>query len=220
MPSSTVENYLKQIYLEELRTESDLVPMGILASSMGVVPGTATSMVKGLSETGYVAYEPREGIKLTAAGQEVALGVLRRHRLVESLLVEVLGLDWSEVHEEAEALEHVISDRVLERIDQLLGHPTVDPHGDPIPTAKGRVDEPFLIPLPEQEESVPCRVARVVDQDPGFLQYLERIGLVLDTALQVQERIPAGEAMVVEIGSPPRTVTLSLGAAARILVKI
>src|SRR6476620_7329433 len=108
--------------------------MGRLAAAMGVVPGTATTMVKTLADSGLVTYEPRSGTRLTAGGEKLALHVLRRHRLVEPFLVKTLGLDWSEVHEEAEELEHAISDKVLHRIDQLLGHPTTDPHGDPIPT--------------------------------------------------------------------------------------
>src|SRR6187397_1637357 len=139
MPSSTVENYLKQIYLEQQLAPDELVSMGKLATSMGVVPGTATSMIKALADSGLVSYEPRTGVKLTRGGEQLALHVLRRHRLVELFLVKTLGLDWSEVHAEAEELEHAISDKVLDKIDALLGHPTVDPHGDPIPTAEGKL---------------------------------------------------------------------------------
>ena len=113
--------------------------MGKLATAMGVVPGTATTMMEALADSGLVAYEPRGGVRLTRGGARVlALHVLRRHRLVELFLVQVLGMDWSEVHPEAEELEHAISDKVLERIDTLLGHPSVDPHGDPIPPPRGR----------------------------------------------------------------------------------
>ena len=142
MATSTVENYLKQLYLEQNAAAGRKVSMGRLAIAMGVVPGTATSMVKALSDSGLVEYEPRGGVRLTSRGQQLALHVLRRHRLVELFLVKTLGLDWSEVHEEADNLEHVISDRVLERMDALLGHPTADPHGDPIPTSKGQLHEP------------------------------------------------------------------------------
>src|SRR5256714_8448369 len=148
MPSITVENYLKQLYLEQ-QNAPDLVQMGKLASAMGVVPGTATSMIKALADSGLVSYEPRFGAKLTKGGEQLALHVLRRHRLMELFLVKVLGLDWSEVHDEAEELEHAISEKVLERIDKLLGHPSVDPHGDPIPSAKGKVSEERLVRLPE-----------------------------------------------------------------------
>src|SRR4051812_26007548 len=115
MPTPTVENYVKQLYLEQQRiAPGELVLFGRLATSMGVVPGTVTTMVRTLSEAGLVRYEPRNGVALTAAGERLALHVLRRHRLVELFLVQVLGLDWSEVHDEAEELEHVVSDKVLE----------------------------------------------------------------------------------------------------------
>src|SRR5438105_6985374 len=144
MASITVENYLKQLYSEQQRTSGELVSMGRLASAMGVVPGTVTTMVKALADSGLVTYEPREGVRLTRGGEQLALHVLRRHRLVELFLVKVLGLDWSEVHDEADELEHAISDKVLERIDQYLGRPSVDPHGDPIPSAKGKVPDSRL----------------------------------------------------------------------------
>ena len=113
MPSITVENYVKQLYLEQQNTPHELVPMGVLAAAMGVVPGTVTTMVKALADSGLVEYEPRGGVRLTRGGEQLALHVLRRHRLVELFLVKVLGLDWSEVHDEAEELEHAISDKVL-----------------------------------------------------------------------------------------------------------
>src|SRR5215203_2297151 len=132
MPTSTVENYIKQIYLAQQQSPGELVSMGALAGAMNVVPGTATTMIKALADSGLVDYEPRGGTRLTRGGEQLALHVLRRHRLVELFLVRVLGMDWSEVHAEAEELEHAISDKVLDRIDAFLGHPETDPHGDPI----------------------------------------------------------------------------------------
>src|SRR5438445_13678959 len=139
MPSITVENYLKQLYLQQQSAGGELVSMGRLASAMGVVPGTVTTMVKALADSGLVAYEPRGGVRLTRGGEQLALHVLRRHRLVELFLVKVLGLDWSEVHSEADELEHAISDKVMEKIDAYRGRPSVDPHGDPIQPAKGKL---------------------------------------------------------------------------------
>src|SRR5688500_17356504 len=139
MPSSTVENYLKTLYSEQQHAAGELVSMGAVAGAMNVAPGTATAMVKTLADAGLVDYEPRGGVRLSSKGEKLALHVLRRHRLVELFLVEVLGLDWSEVDEEAEELEHAISDKVLERIDALLEFPQVDPHGDPIPSSKGKI---------------------------------------------------------------------------------
>lgn len=218
MPSVTVENYVKQLYLEQQRAADDLVSMGRLAAAMGVVPGTVTTMVKGLADSGLVAYEPRGGARLTPAGERLALHVLRRHRLVELLLVRVIGLDWSEVHAEAEVLEHAVSDKVLDRIDALLGHPAVDPHGDPIPTAKGKVDAGPRSSLADCPVGRPLRVARVLDQDPAFLQLVERSGLRPGTAIEVQSRDPAADAVVV-CPDGRRAVTLGTAAAAKILVE-
>ena len=218
MPTSTVENYLKQLYLEQHGTEGGMVPMGRVAASMGVVPGTATSMVKALADSGLVEYEPRGGVKLTRSGEQLALHVVRRHRLVELFLVKTLGLDWSVVHDEADLLEHAISERVLERIDALLGHPTADPHGDPIPTAKGHLHEPRRVSLADCPVETPQVVARVLEQNPEFLQFAERNGLTPGTTVTVSKREPAAEAVKIRI---PRRDEVSLGmaAAAKILVE-
>ena len=218
MASSTVENYLKQLYLEERASDGEMVPMGRLAVAMGVVPGTATSMVKALADSGLVQYEPRGGVRLTASGQQLALHVLRRHRLVELFLVKVLGLDWSVVHDEADALEHAISDRVLERIDALLGRPTADPHGDPIPTPEGDIHEPQRMSLADCAVGVPQRIARVLDQEPEFLQFVERQGLMPGALVTVEKREPAAEAVRIFIRRG-KEVSLGLAAAAKILVE-
>jgi DtxR family Mn-dependent transcriptional regulator len=217
MPSSTVEDYLKQIYLMQLET-IELVSMGKLAAAMGVVPGTATSMIKTLADSGLVQYEPRGGVRLTHGGQQLALHVLRRHRLVELFLVKVLGLDWSEVHAEAEELEHSVSDKVLNKIDAYLGHPSVDPHGDPIPSAKGKVAEPRHQSLADCAVETKFRVARVMDQDPAFLQFVERCGLMPGVAVSVQVRDKLADAIWVRPGDR-RAVPLGTSAAAKILVE-
>src|ERR671921_1350788 len=141
LPSSTVENYLKAIHQGQSALQHDqrLVPMGQVASALGVTPGTATTMIKALAESGLAEYEPYSGVRLTAAGEKLAGLVLRRHRLVELFLVQVMGMSWAEVHDEAEQLEHVVSERLIDRIDEMLGRPEVDPHGDPIPNAEGLV---------------------------------------------------------------------------------
>ena len=218
MPSSTVENYLKQLYLQQQHAPEELVSMGKLASAMGVVPGTATTMVKALADSGLVTYQSRGGVKLTSGGEQLALHVLRRHRLVELFLVKVLGLDWSEVHVEADELEHAISDKVLERIDHLLGRPSVDPHGDPIPTAKGKLATPHLQSLADCELAKPFRIARVVDQGASFLQFLDRCGLTPGVLVKVDSRDSAADA--VQIRPHGRAVvTLGTSAATKILVE-
>jgi DtxR family Mn-dependent transcriptional regulator len=218
MATSTVENYLKQLYLEQHGGDGGMVPMGRIAAAMGVVPGTATSMVKALADSGLVEYEPRSGVRLTHSGEQLALHVLRRHRLVELFLVKSLGLDWSVVHDEADMLEHSISERVLERMDALLGHPTADPHGDPIPTAKGHLHEPRRISLADCPLEVPQTVARVLDQNPEFLQFAERNGLTPGSTVTVSRREPAAEAVKIRIPHHDE-VSLGMAAAARILVE-
>ncbi len=216
MPSSTVENYLKHIYLQQRRDQ--LVPMGQLATTLDVAPGTATAMVKALAESRLVDYEPREGTRLTANGKRLALSVLRRHRLIELFLVEVLHLDWSEVHQEAEELEHAVSEKVLEKIDTLLGHPSVDPHGDPIPTAKGKLAAVPLMSLAQCNTDDRVQIARVIDQEPNFLQFVDRSGLTPGTAVVVNSRDPDADAVTVspESGS---AITIGNAAAQKILVE-
>ena len=218
MPTITVENYLKQIYLEAQNYPDGLVPMGQLAAAMRVVPGTATSMIKALADSGLVHYEPRSGTKLTKAGQQLALHVLRRHRLVELFLVKVLGLDWSEVHDEAEELEHAISDKVLDRIDAFLGHPETDPHGDPIPTAKGKVTSPELSTLADSPLNTPLRIARIVNQDPPFLQFLDRAGLTPGATVTLSTRDEQADSITLRAGKNP-PMTLGTAAATKILVE-
>ncbi|MEM1108631.1 MAG: metal-dependent transcriptional regulator [Planctomycetota bacterium] len=219
MPSVTVENYLKQICLEQVRRGGDeLVPMGRLAEAVGVTPGTATTMVKSLAEADLLRYAPRAGVELTASGRKLAHRVLRRHRLVELFLVEVLNMDWSEVHAEAEELEHTISDKVLDRIDELLGHPTADPHGSPIP----RPDQPLLrdtsLSLDAAPIDRPLTVVRIVDHDPDFLRFAETHGLMPGASTRVTERQPHADAVSVQTEDRP-VVTLGSVAAARVLVK-
>src|SRR6266545_7949751 len=144
--SQTVENYLKTIFQAQMALENatTLVPMGQLATALGVVPGTATTMVKALADSGLAHYEPYAGVRLTPAGEKLAALVLRRHRLIELFLVNVMGMSWTEVHDEAELLEHAVSDRLIERIDEMLGRAEADPHGDPIPDAEGVLERrPF-----------------------------------------------------------------------------
>lgn len=219
MVTSTVENYLKQLYVQQRSSgRSEAVSTGKLAAAMGVVPGTATSMVKALSDSGLVEYEARNGVRLTARGEQLALHVLRRHRLIELFLVKVLGLDWSEVHEEADALEHAVSDRVIERIDLMLGHPTADPHGDPIPTPKGHIEASSRTSLSDCPLRQPLQVSRVLDQNPEFLRFVEKQGLTPGAVLTVEEReIVSGVIQIRVAGKETRS--LGLAAAAKVLVE-
>ena len=167
MPTSTVEDYLKCILLEGQERRGSRVTTGQIASALSVAPGTVTSMVKALAKSGLVSYEPYSGVELTREGRELATHVLRRHRLIELFLVEVMGVDWSEVHAEAELLEHAVSDRLIDRMDEMLGRPAVDPHGDPIPDARGRLEETTAASLVGCPLAQALRVVRVTDQRPS-----------------------------------------------------
>ena len=175
--TSTVEDYLKAILLEEERDPGIPVATGRLATLVAVTPGTVTAMLKTLAESGLVAYEPYGGAQLTPAGRQLALRVLRRHRLIELFLVQIVGLDWSEVHDEAERLEHAVSERLIGRMDEMLDHPADDPHGDPIPSAKLKVRTLDYSALAAAEVGVRYRVARIADQSPEFLRLVEKVGL-------------------------------------------
>src|SRR6185503_11688935 len=218
VPSHTVENYLKAIYQAQtvLPEPTSLVPMGQLASALGVVPGTATTMVKALSESGLVRYEPYAGVRLTKAGEKLAALVLRRHRLVELFLVKVMGMSWTEVHDEAELLEHAVSDRLIDRIDEMLGRPEVDPHGDPIPSAEGTVARPTYETLMTCPLNQPMRVSRVSDQDREFLEFVERHDLKPGALVEVAERDAAADSVRVK-GS--REFTIGARAASKVLVR-
>lgn len=218
MASATVEDYIKHIYLLAEQTAGADVSMGSVADALKVVPGTATTMVKTLADAGLVNYAPRVGVSLTAPGRKLALHVLRRHRLIEQFLVEVLGFDWSEVHDEAEHLEHVVSDLLLERIDRYLGHPTVDPHGDPIPNAEGELAARSLQSLLDCPLDEPLSVARVSDQDTDFLQYIGQAGLNPGALLRVQARNVSAESVDVLIVDSGAQLVLGAGAAAKVLV--
>src|SRR5512135_2299027 len=175
LPSSAVENYLKAIHHGQLALPRGvrLVPMGQVASALAVTPGTATAMVKALAESGLAEYEPYAGVRLTEAGDRLAGMVVRRHRLVELFLVRVMGMSWAEVHDDAEQLEHVVSERLIERIDEMLGHPTHDPHGDPIPNTDGTITTRHMDNLLTCPLVTPLRVMRITDQDPAFLRFVE-----------------------------------------------
>jgi DtxR family Mn-dependent transcriptional regulator len=221
LPSSTVENYLKAIYqgVSTLAPPQRLLPMGQLASALGVVPGTATTMVKALAESGLVEYEPYSGVALTPAGHKLAALVLRRHRLVELFLVRFMGYAWDEVHDEAEQLEHVVSDRLIDRMDDMLGRPEVDPHGDPIPNADGQVKPQESQTLMTCPIGAPVTVTRVVDQDSAFLRFLDRHQLKPGAAIQVEERDASADSVRVR-GEGDRLITIGTRAASKLLVQV
>ena len=218
MASLTVENYVKAIAQISARdrTGTSAVATGELAHALSVSPGTVTGMLKTLSEASLATYTPYEGARLTPAGQRLALKVIRRHRLLELFLVETLKMPWDEVHEEAEHMEHAASERLIDRIDAFLGHPSVDPHGDPIPTADGSLKEPEGNPLSALPRGQRFRVVRVVDQDPAFLRYLTECGLDLNAEGELAENRPEAGALVIHLNA--RSIALGHDAAAKVLV--
>jgi DtxR family transcriptional regulator, Mn-dependent transcriptional regulator len=220
-PSSTVENYIKVIHAQQVRLSDPdgLVPMGHLAMGMGVTPGTATTMVKALADSGLVHYAPYAGVRLTRAGERLAGMVIRRHRLIELFLVQVMGLKWDEVHDEAEQLEHVVSERLIQRMDEMLGRPEVDPHGDPIPDAHGTFPQREFHSLLTCPLQVPVTVMRVADQDASFLRFVESHQLKPGQQLSVDARDEVADSVSVRAtGGKP--LTIGARAASKLLVEV
>ena len=221
MASLTIENYVKAIYQLSASssgpaTGGSAAATGKLAEALRVSPGTVTSMLKTLSESGLAEYVPYEGARLTEAGQTLALRVLRRHRLIELFLARTLDLSWDEVHEEAENMEHAVSDLLVDRIDKFLGRPATDPHGDPIPRADGTVAGESGRRLSQLAAGQKFRVVRVLEQTPEFLRYLTETGLTLDASGVVAASRAESGTITVEIRG--QTTTLSREVADRLLV--
>ena len=192
--SEAVEDFLKTIY--KLQQQYDLVPTTVIAQALNITPPSATDMAKKLAnekrlETPFLTHEKYKGVRLTPAGEQVALEVLRHHRLIELYLVKALGYSWDEVHEEADRLEHVISERFEARIAEYLGHPKIDPHGDPIPSLEGSMpSQEHLTPLAHWPINTSGLVVRLLDQSPEKLQYLDQKGIKPGTVIEVIEREP------------------------------
>jgi DtxR family transcriptional regulator, Mn-dependent transcriptional regulator len=215
MESVTVENYLKAIY--QLSDDSGSAPTGELARRLRITPGSVTLMLQRLSESGMAKYAAHQGVRLTKKGQKVAILVVRKHRLLELFLTRTLGLPWDEVHEEAENLEHAVSDRLVARIDDYLGHPDRDPHGDPIPDASGKMRTREGAPLSECAARAPFVLLRVPDRSPDFLRYLREGGLTVGAAGTVLENQPSAGIVTVEVGG--RAISVSREMAASIFVR-
>ena len=190
-PSEAIQNYAKAIYALEQRGNG-AVTNNALAERLGVTPASASSMVKRLGELGLVTHAPYKGVKLTGGGRRVALEVLRHHRLLELYLAESLGVPWDRVHDEAEILEHVLSEELEELIAAKLGNPTHDPHGDPIPNAALEIEEQptqALASLPTGSAGV---FVRVSDSDPNMLRYLAQLGITPGDRFEIVDRQPFG----------------------------
>ncbi len=216
MPSLTIENYVKTIYRLCVRQGNTTASTGKLAELMGVSPGTVTSMLKTLKEAGLAQYKPYEGVRLTESGRSLALRVLRRHRLIELFLARTLQMTWDEVHEEAENMEHAVSDLLVDRIDDYLGYPAVDPHGDPIPKPDGSITYPNPTTLAQWPVGESFRLTRVLDQSSEFLRYLSETGMSLETIGRVVSNHAASG--IVHVLLEGRDAPLSMEVAEKLLV--
>ncbi|MFB4352364.1 metal-dependent transcriptional regulator [Microbacterium sp. LS_15] len=206
MASPAADDYLKTVYAHTEWQDAPITP-SVLAAKLGIAPSSVTEMVKKLAAAGLVSHVPYGAVRLTDAGTQRALAMVRRHRLIETWLVQEFGYGWDEVHDEAEVLEHTISDRLLEGIDERLGRPRFDPHGDAIPDADGIVDrEPFVL-LADAPAGHTGRVLRVDDRDPELLRTLDALGLVVAATVETTAsgirldgadvELPAGAADIV-----------------------
>ena len=218
MSTISKENYLKTLYTQDKITESTVTTSQI-AEKLNVTNAATSEMAKKLSNAGLVNYQRYKGIELTNEGKKVALNVLRRHRLWELFLIEVLDLTWDEVHDEAELLEHQTSERLIDKIDEFLNFPTFDPHGSPIPKKNGELpDMPELIALSNVEEGVTYSVARVSDRNSELIKYFSKIGLTLNKKIKIVEFLTFDNSIVIELDGT--CVTLSEKTARSVFLKL
>ena len=216
MTTTSVEDYLKCVYVLEQR--HGRAKTKALAQMLGISLPSVTSMVQSLARDGLLEYAKYQGASLSDEGRLAALKVIRKHRLIELFLVDTLGYSWDEVHEEAERLEHAVSDRLAARIEHHLSYPQADPHGDPIPDAHGRLPAKLSKPLDTVAVGLIVKVTRVLDQSPEVLRYLDRVGFTLGATVHIEEQLPfEGQLMVAPTGGEPGLL-LSRSLAARILV--
>ncbi len=208
MISRATEDYLKAIY--QFSSEGGKVSTSRLAKEMKCSAASVTNMLQRLAELKLVDYEPYQGALLTPAGQNIALEILRHHRLIELYLAEVLGYSWDKVHAEAEQLEHVISEEFEEKIDRALGHPTIDPHGHPIPSKAGEIEESPSRSLWDASGGEEVKVCRVSDRDPEVLRYLAEIGIFHDVELIVHKKGPFIGPNHIEVNKSEHTLSEEL----------
>jgi len=209
-----MEDYLKAAY--RLRGEASPVTTQRLAEALGVSSPSVTNMVKRLHELGLVRHERYRGVELTDTGEQVALEVVRHHRILELYLVEALGFPWDEAHAEAERLEHHVSAKLEARLEAALGHPTRDPHGDPIPSREGTVAEAQDVPLLDLEPGARAVIVRVSDRDAEQLRYLGGLGLYPGVAVAVLEKLPFEGPIRLGVGAAEHVIGPSLAAAVRV----
>jgi DtxR family transcriptional regulator, Mn-dependent transcriptional regulator len=209
-----VEDYLKVIY--EIERREGAAATNDIAQRLAVAPASVSGMVRRLADQGLLAHERYKGVRLTTAGRRAALRTIRRHRVIEAYLARALGYPWDRVHPEAERLEHAASDELIDRMAAAIGEPEVDPHGAPIPTREGAVDERRLLSLAELAPGCPARVLRVSDEDPRMLRYLAEIDIIPGASVVVEGREPFGGPITLRLGETVRSVGLELAAHVRV----
>jgi DtxR family transcriptional regulator, Mn-dependent transcriptional regulator len=213
--TAPVEDYLKAIY--ELERSGEPAETNAIAQLLGIAPASVSGMVRRLAEQGLITHERYHGANLTAAGRRAALRTLRRHRVIEAYLTSALGYSWDRVHDEAERLEHAASDELVDRMAAAIGEPATDPHGAPIPTREGTMQERPLVPLSSLSAGEGARVEAVSDRSAERLRYLAELGIVPGTEIKVVAREPFEGPIALRIGSETRTIGPAL--AVQILVK-
>ena len=216
MLSASIEDYIKVIYT--LESERAKATTKEIADRLGVKMASVTGMVKHLAAEGYVRHAPYHGVHLTTKGRSIALGMIRRHRLIELFLSRTLGLSWDEVHADAERLEHVVSDSLVERIFEVLGRPEFDPHGSPIPAGDGTIAPSRGIRLDEMVPGARGEVVEVSDRDPDFLRYLTELKLRIGSEIEIRDRAPFNGPITLAVED--RTIAIGHEAGSRIRVAL
>src|SRR5579859_2809915 len=215
-----ISDCLKLIY--SMQEEGHKVSTSAVSERLGVSDATASVLFKDFAAAGWVEHTPYRGVRLTAQGEQMALEVIRHHRLLEEYLARELGYTWDKVHDEADRLEHVISEEFEDKLDELLGYPTVDPHGDPIPSKEGVIPVREGCSLSQLQNGQQARVVRVNDQNADKLRYLGQLGLYPDAYVEVVERAPFSGPLRILVGEAPQQVEHMLGAelAEHIVVRV
>lgn len=215
MASEQIENYLKNIY--KLSSNEGKVTTSSLSEKLQISPASVSEMIKKLAEEGTLTHTPYKGVELTSEGKLLALRIIRKHRLWEMFLVQVLHFGWDEIDDEAERFEHIMSDKMEEKIDHVLGHPSIDPHGDPIPSKDGVITCSMSYPMIEAREGATVRVLRVSDSNSEMLQYVSSIGISLNKEIAVRQKMNFDNSLLVRIGD--KEVNISSTIASNIFVE-
>ena len=219
-PSSTVEQYVKCIFLVAQYHADKFVPMSAIAKEMSVAPSTATAMMKNLEKEGLIHYTQRKGVTLTAAGEELALCVLRRHRLIETFLAKVLNYNWDEVHEDAERLEHAVSDIFVDKISAYMNYPTQDPHGSPIPSKNGKLDAEEYISLERGDVGETYTIKKIYTRDDAVVSELAKNSLYIGTVISILEKNTQLDSVTLELLNKKHTVSMGSQLASLLFLEI